>query len=298
MFRHVLEAEIGNPVYLERLAANEKHRGTREGLMAMLQAAGFTPSRAIGTSFTMRYLDGSALLRHYLTLMGFLGGWKAVVDEADRRRVFDQLEHHLNHHAEHHGELRIDGPGALPRSHPRVEGAARSAPEWHDTSRSLRLPIVEVPDHLAQVGGYPDGGAGPALSFDRHRGLAHDRRLAPRGSTIRELDVKRPLGRPQRVDGEGLDANRLAIEEREAPGGAAAETGKEGPPSPCTAKSVNGSGEARPLAGLLVVLAAAREAVDAMRHLNRALPPCRTPPPRGAGAVALGWRARNTASTP
>ena len=110
VFRHVLEEEIGNPVYLERLAANEKHRGTREGLMAMLQAAGFTPSRAIGTSFTLRYLDGSALLRHWLTLMGFLGGWKAVVDEPDRKRVFDELEHHLNHHAGHEGELRMTVP--------------------------------------------------------------------------------------------------------------------------------------------------------------------------------------------
>jgi ubiquinone/menaquinone biosynthesis C-methylase UbiE len=109
VFRHVLE-EIGKPQYLERLAANEKHRGTREGLMAMLESAGFTPSRAIGTSFTMRYLDGSALLRHYLTLMGFLGGWKAVVDEPDRRRVFDELEHHLNHHAGHEGELRMTIP--------------------------------------------------------------------------------------------------------------------------------------------------------------------------------------------
>src|SRR5262245_38193872 len=92
-FRHILE-EIGNPVYLERLTANEKHRGTREGLMAMLRNAGFQPSRAVGTSFTLRYLDGSALMRHYLTLMGFLGAWKAVVDEVDRPRVFHELEHH------------------------------------------------------------------------------------------------------------------------------------------------------------------------------------------------------------
>jgi arsenite methyltransferase len=109
VFRHVLE-EIGNPVYFERLAANEKHRGTREGLVAMLTAAGFTPSRAVGTSFTLRYADGSALLRHSLTRIGFLPGWKAVVDEPDRRRVFAALERHLNHHAEHEGELRMTIP--------------------------------------------------------------------------------------------------------------------------------------------------------------------------------------------
>jgi ubiquinone/menaquinone biosynthesis C-methylase UbiE len=109
VFRHVLE-EVGKPAYLERLEANRKHRGTREELVATIQRAGFTPSRAIGTSFTLRYLDGSALLRHYLTRVGFLPGWKAVVDDADRRRVFDELEHHLNHHAEHEGELRMTIP--------------------------------------------------------------------------------------------------------------------------------------------------------------------------------------------
>jgi ubiquinone/menaquinone biosynthesis C-methylase UbiE len=109
VFRHVLE-EIGNPTYLERLAANERHRGTRDGLAAALAAAGFTPSRAVGTSFTLRYADGSALLRHFLVKVGFLGGWKAVVDDADRRRVFEELEHHLNHHAEHEGELRMTVP--------------------------------------------------------------------------------------------------------------------------------------------------------------------------------------------
>jgi ubiquinone/menaquinone biosynthesis C-methylase UbiE len=109
VFRHVLE-EIGNPTYLERLTANEQHRGTRESLVAAVSAAGFTPSRAVGASFTMRYADGSALLRHHLTRMGFLGGWKAVVDEADRRRVFAALERHLNHHAEHEGELQMTVP--------------------------------------------------------------------------------------------------------------------------------------------------------------------------------------------
>jgi ubiquinone/menaquinone biosynthesis C-methylase UbiE len=108
-FRHVLE-DIGNSAYLERLTANEKHRGTREGLMATLQQAGFTPSRATATTFTMRYLDGSALLRHYLTLMGFLGGWKSVIDEGDRPRVFTALEDHLNHHAHHRGELHMSVP--------------------------------------------------------------------------------------------------------------------------------------------------------------------------------------------
>jgi ubiquinone/menaquinone biosynthesis C-methylase UbiE len=109
VFRHVLE-EIGKPEYLERLSANERHRGSRDELLARIQDAGFTPSQAVGSSFVMRYVDGSALLRHYLTRMGFLGGWKAVVDEADRRAVFEALEQHLNHHAEHHGELQMTVP--------------------------------------------------------------------------------------------------------------------------------------------------------------------------------------------
>lgn len=109
VFREVLR-KLGNAEFLARLDANEKHRGTRESLVAALQGSGWTPARAMGTSFTMRYADGSALLRHALTLIGFLGGWKAVVDEPDRRRVFAELEHRLNHHAEHAGELRLTIP--------------------------------------------------------------------------------------------------------------------------------------------------------------------------------------------
>jgi hypothetical protein len=58
----------------------------------------------------MRFVDGSALLRHYLIKVGFLPAWKAVVSDADRARVFERLESNLNAVAAREGELRLTIP--------------------------------------------------------------------------------------------------------------------------------------------------------------------------------------------
>lgn len=60
----------------------------------------------------MRFLDGSALLRHYFIKLGFLEGWKGVLDAADRPIVFARLEENLNRLAERRGELLLTIPMA------------------------------------------------------------------------------------------------------------------------------------------------------------------------------------------
>src|SRR5262249_51184987 len=80
-----LLSDFGNPVYLERLAANEDHRGTRESHTQLIEEAGFQIRRVVSDEFTLRYLDGSALLRHSITRFGFLRGWRGVVDAQDER---------------------------------------------------------------------------------------------------------------------------------------------------------------------------------------------------------------------
>jgi arsenite methyltransferase len=108
-FREVL-AGFGRPDYLERLAANEDHRGDRERLSALLEEAGFRVERAIEDRFEMRYLDGGALLRHSLTRIGFLDGWRAAIDPADERAAFAALEARLDEIARRRGELRMSVP--------------------------------------------------------------------------------------------------------------------------------------------------------------------------------------------
>ncbi len=109
VFRDVL-GELNKTIYLDRLDANEMHRGTKESLTGLLHDAGFNVNRVIEDSFDMRFLDGSALLNHSLTKIGFLDGWRAVVSPDDERVVFQRIEERLNEAAERSGELRMTVP--------------------------------------------------------------------------------------------------------------------------------------------------------------------------------------------
>jgi ubiquinone/menaquinone biosynthesis C-methylase UbiE len=90
VFRSVLP-----PRQHERLEADEAHRGSVASLSARLEAAGFAITRVVEREFQLRFLDGSAMLRHSL-VHWFLLGWRAVVDPADEESVFAELEHRLN----------------------------------------------------------------------------------------------------------------------------------------------------------------------------------------------------------
>ncbi|MDQ3929238.1 MAG: class I SAM-dependent methyltransferase [Chloroflexota bacterium] len=109
VFQAVIE-ETGNAEYLKRLTANEEHRGTRESVSALLEGAGFRITRVIEDSFQMRFADGTALFNHTLTQLGFLDGWRSVVDPVDEEGVFVELEKRLNDLAGQQGDLRMTTP--------------------------------------------------------------------------------------------------------------------------------------------------------------------------------------------
>lgn len=109
VFRAVLEA-TGNREYLERLAAHQDHRGTRQSVSALLEGAGFGVSRLVEDSFRMRFDGGSALFNHTLTQLGFLDAWRAIVEPSDEEEIFAELERQLNELAEAHGELALTTP--------------------------------------------------------------------------------------------------------------------------------------------------------------------------------------------
>jgi arsenite methyltransferase len=109
LFREVL-LELHKLRELERLQQNEEHRGTKESLSGMLQAAGFHTVKIQEAAFQLRYADGSALFYHILTQVGFLEGWRQVVDAEDEEQVFALLETRLNQVAQARGELRLTVP--------------------------------------------------------------------------------------------------------------------------------------------------------------------------------------------
>jgi SAM-dependent methyltransferase len=109
VFRQML-LELQKPAYLERLRTNEAHRGTKESLSDLLQERGFRITRVREDRFQLRYLDGSALFNHPLTKLGFLDGWRRVVDQEDEEHIFALLENKLNQIARAQGELCMTVP--------------------------------------------------------------------------------------------------------------------------------------------------------------------------------------------
>lgn len=89
-------AEVGDGKALGALKAHVNHRATVEKLTALLESCGFRLARVREARAAMRFADGSALLRHYFVKLGFLDGWKSVVEAERREDVFARLEGKLN----------------------------------------------------------------------------------------------------------------------------------------------------------------------------------------------------------
>lgn len=109
VFRSVLE-ELHLEDALANLAAHEAHRGTLDSHRQLLEAQGFQITKVVEDTLTLRYLDGSALLRHWFIRVGFLPAWKAVVAPDQLQTVFQMLETRLNTVSQASGGLRLTVP--------------------------------------------------------------------------------------------------------------------------------------------------------------------------------------------
>ncbi len=97
---------------LSFLEAHIAHRATIESLRAQLEGAGFQVVAVTERSFQMRFADGSSLLRHYFTRLGFLEGWMNVVPPELVEKTFLTLERNLNSVAAERVELALSIPMA------------------------------------------------------------------------------------------------------------------------------------------------------------------------------------------
>lgn len=97
---------------LAALDAHINHRATVDSVRTLLERQGFQFVNAVTRSFRERFVDGSALLRHYFIRLGFVPGWKAVAPEGAVEATFAELEHRLNAIAAERGELSLTIPAA------------------------------------------------------------------------------------------------------------------------------------------------------------------------------------------
>lgn len=97
---------------LEGLEKNIQHRLTIKSTAKIMKDAGFAVTKVKSDSFVMRFLDGSSLLNHSLTKIGFLDGWREFIPPGDVEEVFSALEANLNTIAEKRRELVLTVPMA------------------------------------------------------------------------------------------------------------------------------------------------------------------------------------------
>lgn len=118
VFRAVL-IRTGQREQVAALDAHINRRATIESVTRLLGDAGFETTDAKESAFALRFADGSALLRHFFIRLGFLPGWKAVVQPDREAATFEALEAELNAVAARRGELSLTVPmaGIVARKH-------------------------------------------------------------------------------------------------------------------------------------------------------------------------------------
>jgi ubiquinone/menaquinone biosynthesis C-methylase UbiE len=114
-FYAVYRDVLGDLGFVDRIPVLDAHvnrRATVESVRVLLERTGFTFAEAVTGSFQERFADGSALLRHFFTRLGFVPGWKAVAPERSVEQTFAALEQRLNALADEQGGLSLTIPMA------------------------------------------------------------------------------------------------------------------------------------------------------------------------------------------
>jgi ubiquinone/menaquinone biosynthesis C-methylase UbiE len=105
VFRH-----SGREKFIPALHSQEQHRGTVKKITEELIQAGFSINNIVEDEFTLRYANSNAFFNHFLTVFGFLEGWRKVIDPEDEEEVFTKLENELDKLAEEEGEIKMQIP--------------------------------------------------------------------------------------------------------------------------------------------------------------------------------------------
>lgn len=104
--------ETGHADRLPALVQHIDHRVTVPNACHILKEAGFRIAHVFEESYQMRFISGSAFLRHSFIKMGFLEGWRNVVGPEREVEVFTRLEENLNQLTKEQGELVLTIPMA------------------------------------------------------------------------------------------------------------------------------------------------------------------------------------------
>lgn len=81
-----------------------------EDIKKSLSETGFEIKNIKNDSFTLRFLNGTAMFNHSLIKYWFLDGWKNILNPGNIQNIFEQVENKLNSVAKENGEVILTVP--------------------------------------------------------------------------------------------------------------------------------------------------------------------------------------------
>jgi len=90
-----------------------KKRRPEEEYVKLLNENGYAVNEIYRDQFEYKFVDGSAMLNHFLITLSFIESWKALVPEERQWEIFEELENRLNEKSRLSGSLILTVPFVL-----------------------------------------------------------------------------------------------------------------------------------------------------------------------------------------
>jgi arsenite methyltransferase len=109
-YREVLH-DSGRNDLVSKLDREEGHRFTIDFVTKLFAAGGFSRTRVIERTFSMRYANGTALFADSFIKLAFFPAWRSILPVQDQNSILTLLEQRLNTLASQRGALLLSIPG-------------------------------------------------------------------------------------------------------------------------------------------------------------------------------------------
>jgi len=94
--------KMKNQIYSKRKPLSETK--------TLLENSGFKIKNIFRDKFSMKFIDGSTMLNHFLIRFAFIEGWKSILKRSTLEKIFNQVEDKLNKIAKNKGEFELTIP--------------------------------------------------------------------------------------------------------------------------------------------------------------------------------------------
>lgn len=113
-FYNVFEETLAENNLYDEIQKMKQHiyskRRPLDEIENLLEETGFSVENIFHDSFRLRFVDGTAMLNHYLIRYWFMDGWKKVLNPNKLITIFEQIESKLNQATELNGEIVLTIP--------------------------------------------------------------------------------------------------------------------------------------------------------------------------------------------